>query len=909
MKEVVEVPQTHKNLIPVLALLLPLLFVGFADAAVYNCSSCADCTGKIQNASAGDTVYLVANLTNYSGSCIEFGATNIEFDCQGYLIEGYSDYSGIQIGVKYMSGTTNNTVKNCIIVGFGRGIYIWQSPYNTLINNTVTSNGYGYGIDLWYSSYNNLTNNNASNNYAGIYLGHSDYNILTNNIANLNNGGVGLGSSSNNTLNSNQVCHNTDSDFYFYIYGGLDNSGDENTCDNPGDWNDATTTGCTYSCIATTTTTILVEECSLVGDTPPCGEVTMGEVIDLIILWSNEQAELGDVLDLIDVWANPTTTTSTTTTSTSTSSTTTTCLGEGEQIMFEPYQVYEVCCPGLTLIRDGYPSERIGRDDYCIYASCSCYICTKCGNGICENDTGENWCSCPGDCPEPEEVPCTTDDECGTDRCWMDDNICYEMVFQCYENGQCSAITTTGSFVNYSCVGISCVPPTTSTSTTTTTSTSTTTTTTTSTTTTSTTSTTLIPAMFLDNATLMVNDTNKIAESNPSSLIVINNTGVNLTFAATTPLNISIYEDSPTGTLLNEFACSTVPCGVCSVLLTEGNVTEIFGLDGLDAERLYLEAAAGASSWNLLNITLGEANITKSKDAAQLNVSTSVQVNVTAYDQPVPGVTIAVRNSTNSTMNSGVTDSNGSVEILLAPTESDTLGIWLNDVPSSDHTISATNTLSVAYTPEDPILGQPILLYVRPYGSTTDLVEDSYVNLRSPGESGYTLYAAANGTYTIQTPIVGTYAIYAVKDGWIDSGIAYIIFGASCNIMTSCITTTSTTSTTTTIPQLAVTHTPSVPNILESLIFYVRPYGNTTAIVENSHLYLRAPAEAAYCLYAAPDGTYTIISPEAGDEYAAYATKEGWTDSDVVYTVIAASCDWEGWIDSDVAYTLGAYDC
>jgi len=40
-------------------LLLLLVFLAdLADGAEYNCSSCEDCTAKIQNASAGDTVYL-----------------------------------------------------------------------------------------------------------------------------------------------------------------------------------------------------------------------------------------------------------------------------------------------------------------------------------------------------------------------------------------------------------------------------------------------------------------------------------------------------------------------------------------------------------------------------------------------------------------------------------------------------------------------------------------------------------------------------------------------------------------------------------------------------------------------------------------------------------------------------------
>jgi hypothetical protein len=43
--------------------------------------------------------------------------------------------------------------------------------------------------------------------------------------------------------------------------------------------------------------------CELPGDYPPCGEVTLGEVVNYILLWSEGQAELGDVVNLINTWA------------------------------------------------------------------------------------------------------------------------------------------------------------------------------------------------------------------------------------------------------------------------------------------------------------------------------------------------------------------------------------------------------------------------------------------------------------------------------------------------------------------------------------------------------------------------------------------------------------------------------
>ena len=43
--------------------------------------------------------------------------------------------------------------------------------------------------------------------------------------------------------------------------------------------------------------------CELSGDYPPCGEVTLGEVVNYINLWSEGQVGLEDVINLIDAWA------------------------------------------------------------------------------------------------------------------------------------------------------------------------------------------------------------------------------------------------------------------------------------------------------------------------------------------------------------------------------------------------------------------------------------------------------------------------------------------------------------------------------------------------------------------------------------------------------------------------------
>ncbi len=65
------------------------------------------------------------------------------------------------------------------------------------------------------------------------------------------------------------------------------------------DQNSTTTT--TSTTTSTTTTTLA---CSLVGDNPPCGQVSLAEVINLINRWSSGTANLADVIALIDAWAS-----------------------------------------------------------------------------------------------------------------------------------------------------------------------------------------------------------------------------------------------------------------------------------------------------------------------------------------------------------------------------------------------------------------------------------------------------------------------------------------------------------------------------------------------------------------------------------------------------------------------------
>ena len=57
------------------------------------------------------------------------------------------------------------------------------------------------------------------------------------------------------------------------------------------------------STTSSTPTTTIPGQCSMPGDNPPCGEITIGEVVAQINKWSAGTAGLSEVIDLINAWA------------------------------------------------------------------------------------------------------------------------------------------------------------------------------------------------------------------------------------------------------------------------------------------------------------------------------------------------------------------------------------------------------------------------------------------------------------------------------------------------------------------------------------------------------------------------------------------------------------------------------
>jgi len=194
------------------------------------CSSCSDCTDKLNDQSCS-IVYLNQRITaNSYANCID-NPTNFTskiLDCQGNTIEGNIDGTSNN-GIDLESEQSGDTINNCTVIninGKGIGINLNGVSKSTLTNNNVLISY--IGIYLGTSSNNNtITNNAVNDHWYGIYLNFSsNNNILTNNVANSNGGyGIYLFSSSYNALTNNAVS-NADSGIY------LDSNSNSNTITN-----------------------------------------------------------------------------------------------------------------------------------------------------------------------------------------------------------------------------------------------------------------------------------------------------------------------------------------------------------------------------------------------------------------------------------------------------------------------------------------------------------------------------------------------------------------------------------------------------------------------------------------------------------------------------------------------------
>jgi parallel beta-helix repeat protein len=192
------------------------------------CNSCTDCTDKLKSG-LYVTVTLSVDITNHAGGCISLllGESDVVLDCDGHTIDGDDQAVDPDWGIVFAGSPSNNTVVNCTVSDFSRGIQINGGSNNTILNNHVTSNG------------------------TGIDIGNSDSTDVRYNTVDDNVTGIDLHNATNSTIYNNIVCDNTSLDFN--VSGGSGNTGDDNTCDKPDGWNDQGTTGCTNLCSGSVT--------------------------------------------------------------------------------------------------------------------------------------------------------------------------------------------------------------------------------------------------------------------------------------------------------------------------------------------------------------------------------------------------------------------------------------------------------------------------------------------------------------------------------------------------------------------------------------------------------------------------------------------------------------------------------
>jgi thermitase len=161
----------------------------------------------------------IVNSTN-----ISVGGLNVTNNVQGVLL-AYASGCLIEsvnalnntYGIYLYSSKNNTLVRNTVTSEGKRGIELVSSNDNSVGDNAVTKNEIGIG--LWLAAENNTISGNAVSNGtmgAGLYLDSSANNTISNNAMANNNQGIYLYNSGNNTVRNNDMTGNS---YNFGVYG------------------------------------------------------------------------------------------------------------------------------------------------------------------------------------------------------------------------------------------------------------------------------------------------------------------------------------------------------------------------------------------------------------------------------------------------------------------------------------------------------------------------------------------------------------------------------------------------------------------------------------------------------------------------------------------------------------------
>jgi len=444
-----------KNIL-LLILIIIFLLVPTVEAKVLECDSCHDCSTKITQADAGDTVKLTKDIgTDRSGLyetyCINWQKDRITLDCDGYNITtpdpqaGFYDEYDTPFGI-YMPYGIENKIMNCEIIGGGAGIFIGMAIQQNLQTCSRIELVHNYIHDVKKSFYPFLIYRGQAGSElqpgSGIYVSekcqNSDYHINIsysyfddnrdydffvygdNSYVARNNFEKGKLLGYNNLIEWNVACEYGQNNI------ACDGtcSGDDNTCVRTAGYNDASNqNGCAYTCI------------SFYG----------GDCRDSDYKINRRLTGIGSNF-LGDTWGTCASLPSATECST----------------------IEENCCTGKSASyqwcgADGYTYSCLGGGgynkvedcgDYCVdnnagQASCDIDVCASCDTPLPET---EDVCKCPTGCVQPEgtliEEPGVTCNGITPDvrlnitpsrfeSAWQTDTGPYQLVLNCQADGGC----------------------------------------------------------------------------------------------------------------------------------------------------------------------------------------------------------------------------------------------------------------------------------------------------------------------------------------------------------------------------------------------------------------------------------------------------------------------------------------
>jgi len=161
----------------------------------------------------GSIYTLTGNITSdFDGIWIE--RNNVILDGAGYTVSGNTTLRFCE-GI-YLRGVINVTISNIKIKGFSNGIDIYESWFTNIFGNNITENN-EYGIWLLSSSNNNIKNNIIVDNWIGLFFSQSSGNSISgNNITRNNEYGIGSYDFSDSSITGNKIANNLYAGISFY---------------------------------------------------------------------------------------------------------------------------------------------------------------------------------------------------------------------------------------------------------------------------------------------------------------------------------------------------------------------------------------------------------------------------------------------------------------------------------------------------------------------------------------------------------------------------------------------------------------------------------------------------------------------------------------------------------------------